>query len=434
MEVSTPTAPARPDTGVEAEGAVLGWYTGLTGRERKTFWACFTGWALDAMDVQLYSFVIVTLTALWSISRTDAGLAATVTLMASSVGGWMVGVLSDRYGRVRMLQISILWFSIFTFLCAFAGSFQQLLVFRALQGFGFGGEWAAGAVLIGEIIRNEHRGKASGVVHSGWAVGWGIAAIAYTVFFSVLPEAIAWRLLFGIGVLPALAVFFVRRYVEEPPVFLASKKQYESGELARSSFLEIFSRPLLRTTVLASLLTIGTQGGYYAIMIWLPTYLKTVRGLSVLGTGGYLAVIIVSSFLGYVVGAYLTDILGRRRNFFLFAIGSMVTVLAYMFMPISDSMLLVLGAPLGFFASGIYSGIGAFFNELYPTRIRGSGIGFCFNIGRAIGALFPTLVGVLSASVPLGQAIGIFTVAAYGLIIVAAALLPETKGRSLSSV
>lgn len=432
--MSTPTAPARPDTGVEAEGAVLGWYTGLTGRERKTFWACFTGWALDAMDVQLYSFVIVTLTALWSISRTDAGLAATVTLMASSVGGWMVGVLSDRYGRVRMLQISILWFSIFTFLCAFAGSFQQLLVFRALQGFGFGGEWAAGAVLIGEIIRNEHRGKASGVVHSGWAVGWGIAAIAYTVFFSVLPEAIAWRLLFGIGVLPALAVFFVRRYVEEPPVFLASKKQYESGELARSSFLEIFSRPLLRTTVLASLLTIGTQGGYYAIMIWLPTYLKTVRGLSVLGTGGYLAVIIVSSFLGYVVGAYLTDILGRRRNFFLFAIGSMVTVLAYMFMPISDSMLLVLGAPLGFFASGIYSGIGAFFNELYPTRIRGSGIGFCFNIGRAIGALFPTLVGVLSASVPLGQAIGIFTVAAYGLIIVAAALLPETKGRSLSSV
>jgi MFS family permease len=434
MEVSIPTAPARPDTRVEAEGAVLGWYTGLTGRERKTFWACFTGWALDAMDVQLYSFVIVTLTALWSISRTDAGLAATVTLMASSVGGWMVGVLSDRYGRVRMLQISILWFSIFTFLCAFAGSFQQLLVFRALQGFGFGGEWAAGAVLIGEIIRNEHRGKASGVVHSGWAVGWGIAAIAYTVFFSVLPEAIAWRLLFGIGVLPALAVFFVRRYVEEPPVFLASKKQYDSGELARSSFLEIFSRPLLRTTVLASLLTIGTQGGYYAIMIWLPTYLKTVRGLSVLGTGGYLAVIIVSSFLGYVVGAYLTDILGRRRNFFLFAIGSMVTVLAYMFMPISDSMLLVLGAPLGFFASGIYSGIGAFFNELYPTRIRGSGIGFCFNIGRAIGALFPTLVGVLSASVPLGQAIGIFTVAAYGLIIVAAALLPETKGRSLSSV
>jgi MFS family permease len=431
--MSVPTAPVHPEADVQDSGAILGWYTELSGRERRTFWACFTGWALDAVDVQLYSFVIVTLTALWSISRTDAGLAATATLMASSVGGWLIGILADRYGRVRMLQISILWFSVFTFLCAFATSFNQLLVFRALQGFGFGGEWAAGAVLIGEIIRDEHRGKANGVVHSGWAVGWGAAAILYTALFSFMPEAIAWRVLFGVGVLPALAVFFVRRFVDEPAVFLASKKQYDSGEVTRPNFLEIFSPAHLRTTILASLLTIGTQGGYYAIMIWLPTYLKTVRGFSVLGTGGYLAVIIVASFLGYVVGAYLTDILGRRKNFFLFAICSTLTVLAYMFIPISDSVLLVLGAPLGFFASGIYSGIGAFFNELYPTRIRGSGIGFCFNIGRAIGALFPTLVGVLSASMPLGQAIGIFTVAAYGLIIVAAALLPETKGKSLAA-
>jgi MFS family permease len=431
--MTIPTAPAHPQSKVQDGGAVTGWYTELSGKERRTFWACFTGWALDAMDVQLYSFVIVTLTALWSISRTDAGLAATATLMASSVGGWLVGVLSDRYGRVRMLQISILWFSLFTFLCAFAQSFEQLLVFRALQGFGFGGEWAAGAVLIGEIIRDEHRGKANGVVHSGWAVGWGAAAILYTALFSLLPEAIAWRVLFGVGVLPALAVFFVRRYVDEPAVFVATKKQYDSGAVTRPSFLEIFAPAYLKTTILASLLTVGTQGGYYAIMIWLPTYLKTVRGFSVLGTGGYLAVIIVASFLGYVVGAYLTDILGRRKNFFLFAICSMLTVLAYMFMPIGDSVLLVLGAPLGFFASGIYSGIGAFFNELYPTRIRGSGIGFCFNIGRALGALFPTLVGVLSATMPLGQAIGIFTVAAYGLIIVAAALLPETKGKSLAT-
>src|SRR3954471_9591936 len=431
--MTIPTAPAHPDGKVQDDGAVTGWYTELSGKERRTFWACFTGWALDAMDVQLYSFVIVTLTALWSISRTDAGLAATATLMASSIGGWLVGVLSDRYGRVRMLQISILWFSLFTFLCAFAQSFEQLLVFRALQGFGFGGEWAAGAVLIGEIIRDEHRGKANGVVHSGWAIGWGAAAILYTALFSFLPEAIAWRVLFGVGVLPALAVYFVRRYVDEPAVFVATQRQYDSGAVTRPSFLEIFAPAYLKTTILASLLTVGTQGGYYAIMIWLPTYLKTVRGFSVLGTGGYLAVIIVASFLGYVVGAYLTDILGRRKNFFLFAICSTVTVLAYMFMPISDSVLLVLGAPLGFFASGIYSGIGAFFNELYPTRIRGSGIGFCFNIGRALGALFPTLVGVLSATMPLGQAIGIFTVAAYGLIIVAAALLPETKGKSLAT-
>jgi MFS family permease len=412
-------------------GALLGWYTELTKTERRTFWTCFGGWALDAMDVQLYSFVIATLTALWGISRAEAGVLATATLMASALGGWLVGVLADRFGRVRMLQITILWFSVFTFLCAFANSYEQLLIFRSLQGFGFGGEWAAGAVLIGEIIRDEHRGKGNGVMHSGWAVGWGIAALAYTVLFSVLPEEIAWRALFAIGILPAGLVFFVRRFVEEPPLFLKAQRRYEAGAV-RPSFLDIFKPGLLRTTILASLLTVGTQGGYYAIMIWLPTYLKTTRGLTVLGTGGYLAVIIVSSFIGYVVSAYLTDILGRRKNFFLFAICSVLTVLAYMFLPISTSLLLFLGAPLGFFASGIYSGIGAFFNELYPTSLRGSGIGFCFNIGRALGALFPALVGYISATMPLGQAIGVFTVGAYGLIIISALLLPETKGRPLA--
>jgi MFS family permease len=383
------------------------------------------------MDVQLYSLVIATLSVLWSISRGDAGLLATATLLASSLGGWLVGVLADRFGRVRMLQITILWFSVFTFLCAFANSYEQLFLFRSLQGFGFGGEYAAGAVLIGEIIRNEHRGKGNGIVHSGWAVGWGVAVIAYTVLFTFLPETVAWRALFAIGILPAISVFFVRRFVDEPALFVDAQRRYSSGRETRPSFLEIFAPTLLRTTILASLLTIGTQGGYYAIMIWLPTYLKTVRGFSVLGTGGYLAVVIVASFFGYVVSAYLTDILGRRRNFILFSVCSVLTVLAYMFLPISDSVLLFLGAPLGFFSSGIYSGIGAFFNELYPTSVRGSGIGFCFNVGRAIGALFPALVGYISATIPLGEAIGIFTVAAYGLIIMAALLLPETKGRSL---
>jgi MFS family permease len=415
----------------EPGGAVLGWYQELSAKERRTFWACFAGWALDAMDVQLYSLVIATLSLLWSISRGDAGLLATATLLSSSLGGWLVGILADRFGRVRMLQITILWFSVFTFLCAFATSYAQLFLFRSLQGFGFGGEYAAGAVLIGEIIRSEHRGKGNGIVHSGWAVGWGAAVTAYAVLFTYLPETIAWRALFAIGILPAISVFFVRRFVEEPALFIDAQRRYGSGQETRPSFLKIFAPSLLRTTILASLLTIGTQGGYYAIMILLPTYLKTIRGLSVLSTGGYLSVVIVASFFGYVISAYVTDILGRRKNFILFSVCSVLTVLAYMFLPISDPVLLLLGAPLGFFSSGIYSGIGAFFNELYPTSVRGSGIGFCFNVGRALGALFPALVGYISASMPLGEAIGIFTIAAYGLIIMAALLLPETKGRSL---
>jgi MFS family permease len=217
-------------------------------------------------------------------------------------------------------------------------------------------------------------------------------------------STIAWRALFAIGILPAISVFFVRRFVDEPALFIDAQRRYGSGQETRPSFLKIFAPSLLRTTILASLLTIGTQGGYYAIMIWLPTYLKTIRGLSVLSTGGYLSVVIVASFFGYVISAYLTDILGRRKNFILFSVCSVLTVLAYMFLPISNSVLLFLGAPLGFFSSGIYSGIGAFFNELYPTSVCGSGIGFCFNVGGALGALFPAIGGLATSTLLDGDA------------------------------
>ncbi|HEV2717718.1 MAG TPA: MFS transporter, partial [Terriglobales bacterium] len=308
----------------------------------------------------------------------------------------------------------------------------QLFVFRALMGFGFGGEWAAGAVLIGEVIRAEHRGKAVGSVQSGWAVGWAIAAIAATWFFSVLPQDTAWRALFWVGLLPAFLVFFVRRFVDEPKVFTATQNGL-MAKGARANFMEIFSPVMLRTTILTSVLATGAQGGYYAIATWLPTYLRTERKLTVLGTGGYLAVIIVGSFVGYLVSAYLADRIGRRANFILFAVCSVLTVFVYTQLPVNDAMMLALGFPLGFFASGIFSGMGAFLTENLPTRVRGSGQGFAYNFGRGVAALNPFFVGVLSATLPLGQSIGIFAVIAYGILIVAALMLPETKGRVLTA-
>jgi MFS family permease len=415
-----------------SEAAGRPWIADLTSGERSTLIATFGGWALDGMDVMVYSFVIPTLIAAWQMSKGKAGMLSTVALLISAVGGWLAGLLADRFGRTRILQVTIVWFAVFTFLSGFTNSFWQLLVIRGLQGLGFGGEWAVGSVLMGEAIRAQYRGKAVGTVQGGWAIGWGITAISYTVLFSVLPAVVAWRVMFWIGILPALLIFYIRRYVPEPDVFRRTRDREASlGE--SSNFLEIFEPALLRTTLLTALLAVGAQGGYYAITTWLPTFLKGTRGLSVLNTGGYLFVVIVGSFVGYMVSAWLADCLGRKQTLVIYAICSFLTVVAYTYLPISNSVMLVLGFPLGFFASGVFSPIGAFFTELFPSRVRGSGQGFSYNAGRGIGALFPTLVGYLSARMGLGHAISTFAVIAYLTMVLATLLLPETRGRELQA-
>jgi MFS family permease len=408
------------------------WYGEMTRAEKGTFWACIGGWILDAMDVQMFSFAIPAIIAAFQITNADAGLIGTATLVSSAFGGWFAGALSDRFGRVRTLQITIAWYAVFTFLCGFAQSYYELFAFRALMGFGFGGEWAAAAVLIGEVIRAEHRGKAVGTMQSGWPVGWAIAAILATVFFSVFSQDTAWRVLFWVGLSPAILVFFVRRFVDEPPVFAQTRRNLAAAG-KKADFMEIFSPAMLRTTILACVLTTGAQGGYYAITTWLPRFLRDERHLTVLGTGGYLAVIITGSLIGGITGAWLSDRIGRRANFILFAVCSIVTIVAYTQLPVDDSVMLFLGFPLGFFSQGVFSGMGPLLTELYPTRMRGSGQGFTYNFGRGIAAINPWLVGVLSATLPLGQSIGVFAILAYTLLTIAALMLPETRGWRLTA-
>src|SRR6202047_540884 len=282
--------------------SLLAFYRDMNLPERRTFWACASGWALDGMDFMIHPLVIGTIISLWKVDPGTAGLAGTVTLLASAVGGWLGGYLADRIGRVKTLQLTILWFSFFSLVCAIVQNFDQLLIARALLGLGFGGEWAAGAVLMGEAIRPQYRGRAVGSVQSGWAVGWGLAVLSQAVLFSYLPAEIAWRWMFAIGALPALLVFFLRRYVEEPAIAAATRaKQLASGD--RPSLWEIFAGPTLKTTILASLMATGCQGGYYAITFWVPRFLTTERELSIVSSPGYLAAVIIGSFAGYLGGA-----------------------------------------------------------------------------------------------------------------------------------
>jgi MFS family permease len=410
------------------------WLQSTSASERRALLATYAGYGLDGFDFMIYSFIIPTLLTLWSMSKAEAGYIASGALITSAIGGWAAGVLADRFGRARILQLTVVWFAIFTFLSGFTHNFGELFVTRAMQGFGFGGEWSVGSVLVAEIIDARHRGKATGLVQSSWSVGWAAAALAFWAVSAIVPPAVAWKILFWLGILPGLLVIYIRRKVPEPAIFMQMRAQRaaRAGKMParRGAFLDIFRPPLLRTTILATMLSTGMLAAYYSITTWLPTFLANERHLSVGASTGYLLMLISGSLAGYLVSAWLTDTIGRRRGFILFAACAMVLILLYTRLPVAGGMFLI-GFPLGFFILGIFSGMGACLAELYPSAVRGSGQGFTYSVGRGIGGLCPSLIGLLSTRFPLGDAIAGFTVAAYALVIVSALAIPETRGRVL---
>ncbi|MFF5029086.1 MFS transporter [Streptomyces collinus] len=439
MSTTPPPRPVTPGlrparTEQDAGTGAFGWLRALGPDGRRAFAGAFGGYALDSYDYFTLPLSMVALAAYFGLDSGQTGLFTTVTLVVSAVGGAAAGVLADRVGRVRALMITVVTYAVFTVACGFAPDYETLLVFRALQGLGFGGEWAVGAVLVAEYASARHRGRTLGAVQSSWAVGWALAALVYTLVFSFAGDDLAWRVMFWTGALPALLVVWLRRRVHDAPRATAEREQ----SARRGSFAAIF-RPggadgpgLLRTTVFAGLLSTGVQGGYYTLATWVPTYLKTERGLSVVGTGGYLAFLISGAFLGYLTGGHLTDRLGRRRTIWLFALLSAVCTLAYAHIPHgADTLLLVLGFPLGFCMSAIFSGFGSYLSELYPTAVRGTGQGFTYNTGRAVGAVFPTLVGFLADGWGVGGAL-VFGALGYGLAALALLGLPETRGKELT--
>ncbi len=407
------------------------WYSEISTRQWKTLFAAQLGWMLDAMDVMFYAFALSAIQEEFSLSSAQAGGLASVTLIASAVGGVFFGILADRIGRARSLVYSIMAYSVFTAMPATSTSVLALLFWRSLVGLGMGGEWSAGSVLVSETWPAEHRGKAIGIMQSGWAVGYILAAI---VAATVLPS-LGWRFLFIVGLLPALITVWIQRQVPEPEIWTTNKARAQTR--IGSPLRVLFAKEHIRTTAIASLLTTFVLFAYWGLFTWMPSFLAKPldaggAGLGIVKSSTWIVPMQVGAFFGYLSFGFFADRFGRRKVFFIFLVIAAFLVPFYGQLARHDILLLAVGPLIGFFGHGYFSVFGAMLAELFPTSIRGTAQGLTYNVGRAVSALAPYSVGALADVYGIGSALAL--TAAFFLFGAATMyLLPETKGASLSS-
>jgi len=405
------------------------WYHTITREQWKALLAAQLGWMLDAMDVMLYAFALNTIRAEFQLSGATAGVLASAALITSAFGGIFFGWLADRIGRVRALLYAILIYSFFTAMTATAANFAELLLWRMLVGIGLGGEWSAGSVLVAETWPAEHRGKALGLMQSGWAIGYILAALLSA---AILPEH-GWRLLFVIGILPAFLTFWIRRHVAEPAIWRAQKKNAFTATF--NSFRTILRPPYLRLTLRASLLTTSVLFAYWGLFTWMPAFFATPvenggAGLTIVKSAMWIIPMQIGAFFGYVLFGFFSDRFGRKPAFITFLIAAAALVPIFGALARDEMLLLLLGPLIGFFGHGYFSVFGAMLAELFPTAIRGTAQGFAYNIGRAFSALAPFTIGALADVWGIGSALlltSVFFLLGAGLM----RLLPETKGHAL---
>ena len=396
--------------------------SGFTKNQWLSLAASVSGWTLDAMDWMMLALALPLIGKSFNLSLPEMGFLATLTLGGAAVGGIVVGVLADYFGRVRMLMLTMLWYSVFTAACAFAQSYEQLSFLRFFTGLGLGGEWAVGAALVAEYWPDEHRAKATSLVHSGWPLGYGFAAVA----FMLIVPTFGWRALFLVGVIPALVAILIRMGVPEPEQWVKSKQTRAQPTATAPQFplAALFSPGLLRNTLLGSLLSTGALMAYWGSATWLPSYLASARGLTIVKAGGFLVLLNIGAWLGYQFFGWVADTWGRRVSFLIGLIGAIIATLIYVWIP-SESGVFWFGPVFGFLTYGFFGPFGAFISELFPTEARAAGTGFCWNIGRAMSMLSPLIIGALAQGYGISFGLGatmVFNV----LALIAIIFLPET--------
>jgi MFS family permease len=360
------------------------------------------------------------------LSPATAGQLGSITLIAAAIGGVAFGVIADRIGRKRALMAAVLVYSIFTAACGLAQSVAQLAVFRILLGFGMGGEWATGVALVSETFPARHRGKALAFVQSSWAIGYGLAALVNLVVMPIW----GWRGVFFVGVLPALFTIWIRQKVEEPEIWR------RSAPAERGRVSALFAPPIARVTIFLILMNACTLFGWWGLNLWIPAYLNLPTsqggiGLSSSTMSLFVIAMQVGMWCGYVSFGFMADAIGRKRAYVLFV--AMASVLLPLYGVLrTPVVLLLLGPFVAFFGTGYYSGFGAVIAELYPSSVRATAAGVCYNVGRIASAAAPFIVGSMAASKGFGVAFAI-TGAAFLLAAVAWVGIPNTGNRELTA-
>ncbi len=422
------------------DAGLFGWWRAGDSRAHRALVAASLGWMLDAFDIMLFSLVLASLITDFHLSKPQAGLLGSITLLGGAAGGLIFGHVADRFGRTKALMASVLFYSIFTAMCGFAQSLWQLAVFRALLGLGIGGEWASGAALVSETWPAKHRGRALGWMQSSWAIGFAGAALV-TGF--VLPRW-GWRAVFFVGILPALFTLWVQRSVEEPELWLEQQRQRRAAPANRTPapasdaptrFAHIFRGRLLGLTVAVTLMNACTLFGWWGLNGWVPAYLSLPVNQGGIGLTAYamswvVVLMQVGMWFGYVTFGYVSDTLGRKRVYIVYLVSA--SVLLPLYGAVKTPWILVLLGPfVTFFGTGFFSGFGAVTAEIYPTAVRATAQGFTYNLGRVASATAPFTVGSLAATSGFGPAFAVAG-AVYLLAAVMWTFIPETKGRALA--
>ncbi len=399
--------------------------TGREGHEgdvyaRKAVLASTVGYALDGFDLLILGFILAAISADLGLNGVQAGSLVTWTLVGAVVGGVLFGWLSDLYGRVRVLNWTILLFAVFTGLCALAQGYWDLLIYRTVAGIGLGGEFGIGMALAAEACRPEQRARMTSYVGLGWQAG----VLAAALLTPILLPLIGWRGMFAVGVLPAVAAFVIRHFIGEPKIFVDSKKEVRK----ENSFkMLIADAQTTRSSIGVVILTSVQNFGYYGVMIWMPSYLSKQFGYSLTKSAMWTSVTILGMAFGIWLFGQLADRVGRRPIFLFYQVGAVITVLMYSQLN-SQYALLIGGAVMGMFVNGMIGGYGALISELYPTQARATAQNVLFNIGRAVGGFGPLAVGAIAAKYSFSYAIALLA-SIYVLDILATLfLIPERKG------